>query len=104
MPSEQSRQWLIEIRDNARLAQSFIAGKTHAEFQADRQLFYAVARCLEIVSEASRRLEDEMRQRATRRRALTQIRSRRDLGRNAPPDRRRICKVTAKPPKKSAAR
>jgi uncharacterized protein with HEPN domain len=63
MPSEQSRQWLIDIRDNARLAQSFIAGRTYTEFQADRQLFYAVTRCLEIISEASRWLDDEMRQR-----------------------------------------
>lgn len=63
MPSERSRQWLIDIRDHARLVQSFITGKTQDEFQANTQLFYAVTRCLEIISEASRRLEDEMRRR-----------------------------------------
>ena len=45
------------------LAQSFIAGKTYDEFQADRQLYYAVTRCLEIISEASRRVDEEVRQR-----------------------------------------
>jgi uncharacterized protein with HEPN domain len=63
MLSDQARKRLSDIRDNARLAQSFIAGKTYAEFQTDRQLYYAVTRCLEIVSEASRHLDEEVRRR-----------------------------------------
>lgn len=63
MPSERSRQWLIDIRDNALLAQSFVAGKTLDEFKNDQKLFYAVTRCLEIISEASRKIDEEMRQR-----------------------------------------
>lgn len=39
-------------------------GGTHTrKFSADPQIFYAVTRCLEIVSEASRRLPREMRDR-----------------------------------------
>ena len=47
--------WLA-IGENARLAQSFIEGMSEAEFAADRKTFYAVTRCLEIISEAARRL------------------------------------------------
>jgi uncharacterized protein with HEPN domain len=63
MLSDRSRQALIDIRDNCLLAKSFIAGKSADEFQSDQKLFYAVTRCLEIVSEASRRLDHEVRQR-----------------------------------------
>jgi uncharacterized protein with HEPN domain len=56
-------QALIDIRDNAKLAQSFTEGMTLEAFKADRKTFYAVARCLEIVSEASRRLPETMRER-----------------------------------------
>ena len=44
------------IQDNIRLAQDFVAGITPEEFCADRKTFYAVTRCLEIISEAARRL------------------------------------------------
>jgi uncharacterized protein with HEPN domain len=47
--------WLA-IRDNIHLAQSFVAGFTFESFVDDRKAFYAVTRCLEIISEASRRL------------------------------------------------
>jgi uncharacterized protein with HEPN domain len=63
MLSDRSRQALIDIRDNCLLAKSFIDGKSADEFQSDQKLFYAVTRCLEIVSEASRRLDDDMHQR-----------------------------------------
>ncbi len=61
MPSdgEQTRAerlaWLA-IQDNALLAQSFIAGMAPQAFATDRRTFYAVTRCLEIISEAARRL------------------------------------------------
>jgi uncharacterized protein with HEPN domain len=61
MPSEEAPTpkeelaWLA-IQDNAALAQSFLAGMTAELFAADRRTFYAVTRCLEIISEAARRL------------------------------------------------
>jgi len=61
MPSEapptpkETLAWLA-IQDNAVLAQSFVVGMTVEEFAADRRTFYAVTRCLEIISEAARRL------------------------------------------------
>jgi uncharacterized protein with HEPN domain len=44
------------IQDNIELAQAFVIGMTADEFAADRRTFYAVTRCLEIISEAARRL------------------------------------------------
>jgi len=47
--------WMA-IQDNIRLAQEFVAGMTPEMFAQDRRTFYAVTRCLEIISEAARRL------------------------------------------------
>ena len=47
--------WLA-IQDNAGLAQAFIVDMTIDQFVDDRRTFYAVTRCLEIISEAARRL------------------------------------------------
>jgi len=44
------------ILDNIQLAQDFVEGMTAEEFAQDRRTFYAVTRCLEIISEAARRL------------------------------------------------
>lgn len=44
------------ILDNALLAQEFVVGVTLERFTEDRMIFYAVTRCLEIISEAARRL------------------------------------------------
>jgi uncharacterized protein with HEPN domain len=63
MPSKRAQQALHDIRDNILLAQEFAAGMTADAFKADRRTFYAVARCLEIVSEASRRLTPSIRER-----------------------------------------
>jgi uncharacterized protein with HEPN domain len=63
MPSRRAEQALLDIRDNAMLAQEFTAGMTLDIFKADRRTFYAVARCLEIVSEAARRLPASIRER-----------------------------------------
>ena len=52
------------IRDNVVLAQSFVAGMTLEQFQLDRRSFYAVTRCLEIVSEAARRLRGSQQERS----------------------------------------
>ncbi|QQP87613.1 DUF86 domain-containing protein [Skermanella sp. TT6] len=45
------------------LARSFVAGMEFDAFADDRRTFYAVTRCLEIISEASRRLEEPLRAR-----------------------------------------
>ena len=59
MPSEHGRARLIDIRDNIRFAQELVGSMSAAEFKANRAIFYAVTRALEIISEASRRLDPE---------------------------------------------
>jgi uncharacterized protein with HEPN domain len=44
------------IQDNVLLAQGFVAGMTVEQFAQDRKTSYAVTRCLEVISEAARRL------------------------------------------------
>ncbi|KAB2874187.1 MAG: DUF86 domain-containing protein [Bauldia sp.] len=51
---------LLAIRENIVLARIFVSGFTSESFVADRRATYAVTRCLEIISEASRRLTDEV--------------------------------------------
>jgi uncharacterized protein with HEPN domain len=63
LSSERDRQTLIDIQENACLARDFTNGLSYAAFASDRRTFYAVTRCLEIISEASRRLNDEVRAR-----------------------------------------
>jgi uncharacterized protein with HEPN domain len=66
MPSDGSpRGPLTDIRENVNLAFSFIADASLPQFLADRRTVYAVTRCLEIISEASRRLPEEMKARHT---------------------------------------
>jgi uncharacterized protein with HEPN domain len=61
MPSERYRQALIDIHDNILLAQSFVEDLDQATFVADDKTVYAVIRALEIISEASRKLPEEVR-------------------------------------------
>jgi uncharacterized protein with HEPN domain len=56
--------WLA-IQENARLAQNFVAGMTSEQFAEDRRTFYAVTRCLGIISEAARRLRGPQQERFT---------------------------------------
>jgi len=54
------------LRDMERhidLATQFVTGLDYEAFQDDARTVYAVTRCLEIISEASRRLPDEMKTR-----------------------------------------
>jgi len=60
--SKEQLAWLA-IRDNARLALSFVETMTADEFAADRKTFYATTRCLEIISEAARRLRSAQQER-----------------------------------------
>jgi uncharacterized protein with HEPN domain len=61
MPSSSCLDYLLDIRDNALLAQRWTAGYTRETFAENQQVFYAATRCLEIVSEAARRLPQELR-------------------------------------------
>jgi uncharacterized protein with HEPN domain len=65
MPSDQGtvRRWLNDIRHHIELAQTFVAGMSYDAFRDDQRTIYAVIRCLEIISEASRRLPDELKAR-----------------------------------------
>ena len=61
--SDRTRQALLDILDNGTLARSFVAGMEFDAFADDRRTFHAVTRCLEIISEASRRLDEAPRAR-----------------------------------------
>lgn len=63
MPSKSSDTALRDILHHIDLADSFIHGFTLERFKDDIRTVYAVTRCLEIISEASRRLPDEMKAR-----------------------------------------
>ncbi len=54
---------LDDIKNNIELAYGFIEGLSFNEFQNDRRTVYAVTRCLEIISEASRRLPAGLKER-----------------------------------------
>lgn len=53
----------MDIKDNIVLARAWTADLDLAAFSENRMVFYAVTRCLEIISEASRRMPPEIRQR-----------------------------------------
>ena len=63
MLSDTAALALLDIRDNGKYAQEFIAGLSLEEFKRDRKTFYAVIRALEIISEAARRLPPELQAR-----------------------------------------
>ena len=63
MPSDRDLQAWTDILHNARLARDFAAGLDEAAFAADAKSFYAATRCLEIISEAARRLDAAERDR-----------------------------------------
>ncbi len=65
MPSDgqDSDRWLHDILHNIVLAHDFVGQLTYEEFSADTLRLYAVIRCLEIISEASRRLPDDLKAR-----------------------------------------
>ncbi len=57
MPSERDVQAWTDILENARLALAFTIGLDEAALAHDTKSFYAATRCLEIISEAARRLD-----------------------------------------------
>jgi uncharacterized protein with HEPN domain len=63
MLSESVKFALYDIRDNILFAREFVEGFTRERFTESRLHFYAATRALEIISEASRRLPDDLRDR-----------------------------------------
>jgi uncharacterized protein with HEPN domain len=63
MPSDAEDGALRDILHHIGLAQRFTQGCDDESFHADTLRVYAVTRCLEIISEASRRLSDELKAR-----------------------------------------
>ena len=65
MPSKpaNTERWLLDIWHNIHLAQKFVDGLSYEQFRDDLRAFYAATRCLEIISEASRRLPPELKER-----------------------------------------
>lgn len=61
MRSDRALAALRDMAHHIELAISFTAGLTFDAFRDDLRTFYAVTRCLEILSEASRRLPDELK-------------------------------------------
>jgi uncharacterized protein with HEPN domain len=60
MPSKNPAQRLHDIIDNIDAIEAFTAHLEFTAFRKDRKTVYAVVRALEIISEASRRLPDEL--------------------------------------------
>lgn len=56
MPSNDTERVLQSIAYNIALVRRFTEGMSFDEFTDDERTVYAVTRCLEIISEASRRL------------------------------------------------
>jgi len=63
MPSSDTSRILAAIADNIALARRFVEGMSFENFAGDERTLYAVTRCLEIVSEASRRLPNDLKER-----------------------------------------
>ena len=65
MLSDRASAALRDILHHINLAMHFTGGIDLAVFKDDLRTFYAVTRCLEIISEASRRLPSELNPLAT---------------------------------------
>jgi uncharacterized protein with HEPN domain len=65
VPSKSSdiERRLFHIRDNIHLARNFIEGPDCQAFRDNQLVFYAATRRLEIISEASRRLPNDLKAR-----------------------------------------
>ena len=63
MRSDPALAALRDIAHHLELASGFVAEMSFEAFRDDLRTFYAVTRCLEIISEASRRLPDELKAR-----------------------------------------
>jgi uncharacterized protein with HEPN domain len=66
MPSDPAETALRDILYHIELAVQFAAETDYVAFSEDLRTLYAVTRCLEIISEASRRLPEELKARYTK--------------------------------------
>lgn len=63
MPSRSAKTALLDILHHIELSETFARGLDQTAFRTDLKTLYGVTRCLEIISEASRRLPDEVKAR-----------------------------------------
>jgi uncharacterized protein with HEPN domain len=64
VPSERrGLEALHDIREHIALAEEWLGDRSAEALAADRARFYAIVRCLEIISEAARRLDPAVRDR-----------------------------------------
>jgi len=63
MPSDSAARALRDMGHHIELATRFVAGMSYEAFRDDTRTLYAVTRCMEIISEASRRLPAETKMR-----------------------------------------
>jgi uncharacterized protein with HEPN domain len=63
MPSKSADTALRDILHHVELATNFSVGFDRDSFKRDIKTVYAVTRCLEIISEVSRRLPDDLKAR-----------------------------------------
>ena len=63
MRSDRDYGPLSDIAHNIALANKFVSGLSFAEFETDLKTIYAITRSLEIISEASRRLSTDLKNR-----------------------------------------
>lgn len=63
MPSKPAVAALYDIQYHIQLAVKFTSNFDFQKFREDQRTIYAVTRCLEIISEASRRLPGELKAR-----------------------------------------
>jgi uncharacterized protein with HEPN domain len=61
--SQDTQRWLNDILYNINMAERFASGFDFETFQDDSRTVYAIIRCLEIISEASRRLPEDLKAR-----------------------------------------
>jgi uncharacterized protein with HEPN domain len=63
MPSKTPENRLLHIRDAIHTARGFIGAMPYETFRDNQLVFYGVTRCLEIISEASKTLPDDIKAR-----------------------------------------
>jgi uncharacterized protein with HEPN domain len=66
MLSDKDAATLREMLHHIELAERFVQGRSFESLRDDLMPLYAATRCLEIISEASRRLSDDLKERHPR--------------------------------------
>ena len=61
MPSSKAALAIADIIEYAELALHYVSDTSLSKFSTDRKTYLAVTRCVEIISEASRRLPDALK-------------------------------------------